>query len=95
MRVTWNGNSNVDAGSDEGPAVTWDSLGPATENLHGQGNGVDVGAVVGDDGERKHDEAEFAKSSKWWEENSGEKSTRAGSIISLLIDVVTAVDLSG
>lgn len=94
MRITWNGDGNVHTCSNESPAVTWDSLSPATENLHGQGNGVDIGAVVGNDRECKHYEAEFAKGTKWWEKNSCEKPTRAGSIVSLLVYVVTAVDRS-
>lgn len=59
--VSGDGDGDVDCGADGGPDEAGHGLGPAAENLQGQADGVDVGAVVGDDGEGEDDEAELAE----------------------------------
>lgn len=67
--VSWDGDCDVDAGADEGPDEARDALGPAGEELEGEGDGVDVGAVVGDNGEGKDDEAEVTEAAQGWLED--------------------------
>lgn len=46
MGVPGDGNSDVDERGDEGPDEARDCLRPAAEDLEGEANAVDVGAVI-------------------------------------------------
>lgn len=45
VRVARDGDGDVDADADAGPEEARDALGPAREDLDGEGDGVDVGGV--------------------------------------------------
>lgn len=92
MRIAWNRNRNVHSRGNAGPDETRDTLGPASEHLHGQTDTVDVGAVVGNDAERKNDQAEFAKATKRREEHSAEQAASSGLLVAVHVPVVTTVD---
>jgi len=88
VRVSWDGDGDVDTGCDSDPDEARDLLGPSSENLEGEGDAVDVWDVVADDGEGEDDEAELAESSEWVEEDGGEKTTgsRCGVSVGVLVD---------
>ena len=64
MGVSWNGDRAVDDGADEGPDEAGDDGGPATHDLQGEGDAVDVGTVVPDDAQSEDDEAELAEAAE-------------------------------
>lgn len=94
MRVARDGNGDVAAGGNTGPDETRNALGPAAKNLDGQTNRVKVGAVVGDDGKSKEDQAELAKGTEVGDENGTEETTGAGGVVTILVNVVAAIDRS-
>ena len=77
MTVSWDSDSNVDASTDESPDETWNTLGFAGKKLEGEGDGVNVWAVVGDNGESKDDEAEFAECAQAWDHDCGKKTANS------------------
>lgn len=87
--VTGDGNGERGTRSQEGPDETGNTLGVAAQDLQGQGYGVDVGAVVGDDGKSKNDETELAKSTERVEDGS-DQTTVAGGQVAIHVLVVVA-----
>lgn len=67
MRISWDGDRDIDAGSDKCPEESGNALCVVRENLKREGQGVDVGAVVSDDREREDDQAELAKLAQMWD----------------------------
>nr|POE62782.1 hypothetical protein CFP56_03686 [Quercus suber] len=78
VAVAGDGDGDVDGRGDAGPDEAGDALGPASQDLHGERDGVDVGAVVGDNGQREDDEAELAEGADVGDENFAEKTAGAG-----------------
>ena len=64
MAVARDGDGAVDDGADEGPDEARDRGRPPAHDLQGEGDAVDVGAIVPDDAEREHDEAELAEAAQ-------------------------------
>lgn len=56
--------------------------------MHGESDGVDVRAVIRDDGESEDDETEFSKSSQVVDEDSAEKSACSGGLVADIIAVI-------
>ena len=75
MRVARNGNRYIDHGSDEGPQEAGYFLGVVCQDLEGEGQRVDVGAVIANDAECKHDQAKLSEASQGREENLSEEAT--------------------
>lgn len=65
VAVTWDGDRAVHECTDKGPDESGNTLRLASEELERERDGVDVGAVVGDDGESEDDEAELAEFAQW------------------------------
>lgn len=61
------------------------------ESLDGEGDGVDVGAVVGDDGESEDDETEFAKAAQRLE-GGVEQAAVARGVVAGLVLVVAIIE---
>lgn len=91
VRVSGDGDADVDAGGDEGPDEARDARGFAGEDLRGQADAVDVGDVVGDDGQGEDDHAELAKGSQV-DEDGADEAAGAGCVVAGLVAVVAAVD---
>lgn len=68
--VTGDGDSEGDAGGEESPDETGHALRVAAQDLQGQGDGVDVGAVVGDNGQGQDDQAELAETTQRLEDGT-------------------------
>ena len=94
MRVTRDGNGNVDTSANKGPDETRNVLSPVRKDLHSEGHGVDVRAVIRNDREGKNDQAELAKGAKVRDKNRRQKATGAGGRVTSLIDVVATVEIS-
>lgn len=75
MVVSGNGDGDVDAGAEEDPDKAGYALGSLGQDLEGEGDGVDVGAVVCDDGERQDDDAELAKAAEGGDQDGGQQTT--------------------
>ncbi len=73
--VAGDGDGDVGAGAEEHPDEAGHALGLVGEHLEGQRHGVDVRAVVGDDGEGEHDDAELAKAAERGHEDRGQETT--------------------
>lgn len=74
MGVTGDSDADGDSGGEKDPNETGNALGVATQDLEGQGDGVDVGAVVGDDGQRQDHQAELAESTDGLEDSAQQTS---------------------
>lgn len=61
MRVARDGDGAVDDGGDEGPDEARHELGVVRDGLQREGDGVDVGTVVADDGEGEDHDTERAE----------------------------------
>lgn len=94
VRIAGDGNGERDTRGEESPDETRNTLGPATEHLEGQGDGVDVGAVVGDDGEGEDDQAELAESTEGLEDGIDQATVTGGFPTSHVL-VVSAIDFDG
>ncbi len=92
MAISRDGDGAVDDGTDEGPHEAGDALRDAGEELKGEGDGVDIWAVVGNDGEGEHDKAEFAESAKRGDDDGGKETADSGTFVAVDIDIVTVVD---
>lgn len=95
VRISGNCNGNVACSGDTGPDETGNALSPAAKDLDGQTDGVEVGAVVGNDGQSKDDQAEFAETAEVGNKHRAEEATSARLFVSFIVDVVAAVDSSG
>ena len=95
MRVSGDGDGDVHARRDGGPHEAGHALGPPAHDLHGEGDGVDVGTVVCDDAEGEDDEAEFAEAAERGEEYGGEQPARAGRRVAVHVAVVAVVERRG
>lgn len=73
VAVPRNGNRAVHERADEGPDEARHRLRPAGQQLQREGEGVDVGAVVGHDAEREDDEAELAEAAERREQHRREQ----------------------
>lgn len=71
--VARDGDGDVDARADECPDEAWHARRRAGKDLQRQGDGVDVRAVVSDDGEREDDEAELAEAAEGRDEDLSEE----------------------
>ena len=87
VAVAWDSDRAVNDRADEGPDETGNALGDARKELQGQRDGVDIRAVVGNDGEGEDDEAELSKAAKGWDEHSSEEATDAGGLIAGVVGV--------
>lgn len=87
--VAGDGNGERGTGSQEGPDETGNALGVAAQDLEGQRDGVDVGAVVGNDGESKNDETELAKSTERVEDGSDQATVTGGQVTIHVLVVIT------
>lgn len=94
VRISGNGNGERDTRGEEGPDETGNPLSPAAEHLEGQGDGVDVGAVVGDDGKGEDDKAELAESTEGLEDGIDQATVTRGIPASHVL-VVSAVYFDG
>lgn len=92
--VAWDGDCDIHTGGDACPDEAGHLSRPAGKHHDGQGHGVDVRAVVGDDAESKHHETEFAEVAERREEDGSEETTGAASGVTSCIDVIAAVDVS-
>lgn len=91
MSVSWDGNRAVDERSDEGPHKARYSLRDTGEELEGERDGVDVWAVIGDDGESEDDEAELTEPTKRRNDDGCEETTNSGGMIPVHVQVVAVV----
>ena len=89
--VAWNGNGDVNPGCNACPDETRDARCPASQDLDGERDGVDVRAVVGDDSEGEDDETEFAERAEVVYEDCSEQTAGLRTSVSVRIAVLTAV----
>lgn len=95
MRVSRNGDCDVDTGTYSSPDEPRHTLRPlSAQDLDCQTDGVDVGAVVGDNTQSQNDEAEFAKATKRSKKYSAEETSRSGSLVAICVLVVAVVQRS-
>lgn len=94
VRVAWDSDGDVDAGSDCCPDEARDFGGFAGEDLRSETDGVDVWAVVGDDREGEDDHAELAEGAQVDEDGADEAAGTCG-VVACLIAVVAVVDGCG
>ena len=64
MGVPRDGDGAVDDGADESPDEAGDDGRPSAHHLQGEGDAVDVGAVVADNAQSEDDEAELAEAAE-------------------------------
>lgn len=64
VAITRDSNGKGDARGEESPDKSRHALRSPAQHLQGQANGVDVGAVVGDNGQGQDDKAEFAEAAE-------------------------------
>lgn len=96
MRVARDCNCNVDSRAHGGPNEPRHALCPApAQDLDGQADRVDVGAVVGDDAQCENDQAELAEAAEGPEEDGAEKTSSAGGCIAICVLVLAAVEGGG
>lgn len=91
LSVAWDGDGAVDEGPDECPHETGNALGFLGEELEGEAHGVDVRAVVGDDGEGEDDQAEFAEVAQGRDDDCGEETSDVRRLVAFHVDVVAVV----
>ena len=75
VRVSWNGNGNVDQSANESPDESGNTLSPSSKDLQGERDGVNVGAVVGNDGQCENDQAELSEFTQRSEEHLAKEAT--------------------
>lgn len=92
MRVAGDGNRDVHACCDGRPDEAGDALGAAAHDLHGEGDGVDVGTVVCNDGEGEDNKAELSEAAEGREEDGGKETAGSRGAVALHIGVVAVVD---
>lgn len=95
MAVARDGDGNISSCSDRGPDEAWDALGPVREDLDGQGYGVDVGTVVGNDRQCEDDHAEFAEGAGVVDQDCAEETASACGFVTFHVSVVLVVERSG
>ena len=96
IRITRDSDGDVDSGTDGGPDEAGHALGEfSSEHLHGEADGVDVWAVVGNDAEREDYKAKFSESSQRAEEYGCEESTGSGGGVSVGVLVYAVVESRG
>ena len=78
MAVAGDGDGAVDEGADEGPDEARHGLRPAAHDLQAEGHAVDVGAVVRDDAQGQHDEAELPEAPQRREQHCGQQAPDPG-----------------
>ena len=66
-------------------------LGGTSHELERKSDGVDVGAVVGNDGESKNDKAELTEFAQRRNDDSGDQSSNVRSVISIHVDVLSTI----
>lgn len=92
--VAGDGDGEGDAGGKEGPDEARHALRVARQDLQGQGDGVDVGAVVGDDGQGQDDETELAEAAERLEDGADQAAV-VGRVVAQVVLVVVVVEGSG
>jgi len=95
MRVSGDGNGDVDTGGNSNPDEAGYARSPASQDLHGESNAVDVWNVVSDDGQGQDDLAELSESVEVREQNSCKETTNSRICVSRSVDVVATVYLCG
>ena len=96
MRVARDRNRNVDGCAHGGPDEARHALCPApAQDLDGQTDRVDVGAVVGDDAQGEDDEAELAEAAEGPEEDGAEETSCPGRFVAVHVLVVAVVEGGG
>lgn len=96
VRVARDGDGDVDEGGEAGPDEARHGLGAAGEDLRRQADGVQVRAVVGDDGEGEDDEAEAAEArADAGNQHGREEAADPGFIVATLVGVVAVGDGGG
>lgn len=92
--VAGDGDGEGHARSEEGPDKAGYALRVAAQDLQGQGDGVDVGAVIGDDGQGQDHQAELAESAERLEDG-GQQTTVTRGLVAGGVLVVTTVQVGG
>ena len=96
MRVARNRNRDIDSRAHGGPDEARHALCPApAQDLDGQADRVDVGAVVGDDAQCENDQAELAEATEGPEEDGAEKTSSARGCVAVCVLVLAAVEGGG
>lgn len=90
VAVARDGDGEGHAGGEEGPDEAGHALRPAAQDLKGEGDRVYVRAVVGDDGEGKDHEAEFAEAAEGLED-CAEEAAVARRLVPVEVLVVLAI----
>lgn len=93
--VARNGNSAVNESSDESPDEARNSLRDLGEELEGERDRVDVGAVVCNNGESEDNEAELTELSQRWYNDCREKTADSRCVVAVNVDVFTVVGSHG
>lgn len=88
VAVARDSDGAIDQSTNESPDETWDTLGSTGKELQGQGDGVDVRAVICDDGKPQNDETEFSKAAKWREKHRCEETSDARIVIAIGVVLV-------
>lgn len=81
MVVAGDGDRAIDERADEGPDEPRHRLRPAAHDLQTERYAVDIRAVVRDDAQRQHDEAELAEAAEWREKYRREQASDAGCLV--------------
>lgn len=87
VRVSRDSNGNRDARGQEHPDKTRNSLSLVTQDLKRERNGVDIGAVVGDNGEGEDNQTELAESAERFHNSPDDASVSRLSITSCVLVV--------
>ncbi len=87
VAVTWDGNGAVDDSANESPHEAGNALRHAGKQLKRERDGVDIRAIVGNNGKGEHDQAELSEPAQRGNNNGCEKSTDARRFVSIYIDI--------
>lgn len=93
VAVAWDGDGAVDDRGDQGPNEAGHVLSIVRDGLERERDGVDVGAVVADDGEGEHHNAECAEVAEPGDENFMEEPSNVVVVVS--VGVGWVVDCCG
>jgi hypothetical protein len=95
VAVAGDRDGDVDAGADGGPDESRDTLRPVCQDLHCQGNRVDVGAVIRNDTQGQYYYCEFTEGPGVVDQYRSEKSSSSGRSIPILVSIVSVVQSGG
>ena len=95
MAVPRDGNRAVHERADEGPDEARNRLRPASQDLQREGEGVDVGAIVGHDAEREDDEAELAEAAERREQHRRKQTADARLRVAVRVGGVNGIQGRG